>query len=131
MDKKQQFHIWYWAAAAFGIILLQQMWAWNQRIEVIPYSEFVSDLKSGKIEEVRVSGNYIEGDWKKPTKTGRRSFVTTRVPADVAKELEQYHVRFSGEVQSTFLSTVFEGFLVSPCRSKAGIQRRAFIDRSQ
>jgi cell division protease FtsH len=106
MDKKQQFHIWYWAAAAFGIILLQQMWAWNQRVEVIPYSEFVSDLKSGKIEEVRVSGNYIEGDWKKPTKTGRRSFVTTRVPADVAKELEQYHVRFSGEVQSTFLSTV-------------------------
>jgi cell division protease FtsH len=106
MDKKQQWHVWYFVAALIGIFLLQQLWAINQSVEVVPYSEFINGLKAGSIEEVRVSGNYIEGDWKAPAKNGKRSFVTTRVAPDLADELEKYHVRFSGEVQSTFWATL-------------------------
>jgi cell division protease FtsH len=106
MEKKQQWHIWYFVVAAIGIVFLQQIWAWNQKIEVIPYSHFLNDLKAGKIEEVRVSGDYIEGDWKQPAKDGKKSFVTTRVAPDLADQLQSNHVRFSGEVQNTFLSTL-------------------------
>lgn len=45
-----------------GVILLQQMWSLNRGIKTIPYNEFLNSLKSGKIKEVRVSGDYIEGD---------------------------------------------------------------------
>jgi cell division protease FtsH len=106
MDKKQQWHVWYFVLAALAIVVLQQVWAWNQQVEVIPYSQFLNDLKTEKIKEVRVSGNYIEGDWKQPAKDGKKSFVTTRVALDLADELQRNHVRFSGEVQNTFLSDV-------------------------
>jgi cell division protease FtsH len=106
MDKKQQWHAWYFIAAVFGIVFLQQLWAWNQRVEVIPYSQFLDDLQASKIEDVRVSGDYIEGDWKQPGQDGKKSFVTTRVPVDLADELQRNHVRFSGEVQNTFLTTL-------------------------
>jgi cell division protease FtsH len=106
MDKKQQqWHVWYWIAAIFAVVLIQQIWALNQQTEIIPYSQFVNELKAGNIEEVRVAGEYIEGDWKKP-RNGKRSFVTTRVPDDLAKQLEQYQVTFSGQVRDTFLTTL-------------------------
>jgi cell division protease FtsH len=100
MDKKVQLHAWYFAAAMIGILLLQQFWAQSQKMTAIPYSEFLDDLKGGKVEEVRVSGSYIEGQWKKPASDKKRYFTTTIVPSDLADNLERYHVRFSGEVQS-------------------------------
>jgi cell division protease FtsH len=103
MDKQQRFHTWYFIAAVIGVILLQQLWSWGQSVQVIPYSEFLGALKSDKIKEVRISGDYIEGDWKQP-ENGKPSFVTTRVEPNLAAELQHYHVRFSGEVQNTFLS---------------------------
>ena len=39
-------------------------------------------------------------------KNGAKSFITTRVAPDLAAELERNHVRFSGQVQNTFLSTL-------------------------
>ncbi len=110
MDKKHLWHVWYFVAAIFGIIILQEIWATNQAIQVIPYSEFLTDLKASKIAQVRVSGDYIEGDWKQPI-NGKSSFVTTRVPPDLAGELAKYNVTFSGEVQSTFLSTLLSWVL--------------------
>src|SRR5579883_2134095 len=103
MNKRVQIHVWYVIAAIFGIILLQQLWTQNQQVDVLPYSQFLDDLKNGKIAEVRVSGNYMEGDFKTP-QTGKRKFVTTRVPPDVAQQLQQYGVKFSGTVQSNFLT---------------------------
>jgi cell division protease FtsH len=106
MDKKQLFHAWYIVAAIFGIILLQQLWTQSRGVQVIPYSQFLDDLKSEKIEQVRVSGSYVEGEWKKPEKDGQREFVTTIVSPELASELERHHVRFSGEVQNTFFTTL-------------------------
>src|SRR5579864_2591640 len=75
MDKKQQWHAWYFVAAVIGVIFLQQMWAWNQKTDIIPYSQFLDDLNAGNIAEVRIAGDYIEGERKKPAKDGNRAFV--------------------------------------------------------
>ena len=106
MDKQQKWHAWYFVAAFLGVTLLAQLWSFSQNVVTIPYSQFLDDLKGGKIAEVRVSGDYIEGDWKEPQKNGAKRFVTTRVPPQLADELEQNHVRFSGQVQNTFVSTL-------------------------
>ena len=110
MDKRTQFHVWYIVAAIIGILLLQQLWTQSQQVSVLPYSQFLDDLKGGKIAEVSVSGDYIEGSYKQP-ENGRQRFVTTRVAPDIAKELQQYNVKFSGSVQSNLLSNILSWVL--------------------
>jgi cell division protease FtsH len=110
MDKRIQFHVWYVIAALVGVVVLQQLWAQSQQVDVLPYSTYLDDLKAGKIAEVRVSGNYIEGDFKQP-ENGKQRFVTNRVPPDIADQLEHYGVRFAGTVQSTLLTDLLSWVL--------------------
>jgi cell division protease FtsH len=105
MNKKNLWHVWYFVAAIFGIIVLQQLFSYNQQVEVVPYSQFLNDLKAGKVAQVKVSGDTIEGTYKEP-ENGKKNFVTTRVPANLAQELQKYNVEFSGQPQNTFLSTL-------------------------
>jgi cell division protease FtsH len=104
MDKRIQFHVWYVIAAIVGIVALQQLWAENNAVAVMPYSQFLDQLNSSNVDEVRISGNYIEGSLKKALPNGQQKFVTTRVPQDIAAQMQQHGVKFSGAVQSTFLS---------------------------
>ncbi|MGH7126787.1 MAG: ATP-dependent zinc metalloprotease FtsH, partial [Stellaceae bacterium] len=106
MDKKAQYHAWYFIAAMFAVLLIEQLWSESQKIDVIPYSEFQQDVQQGKVAEVRVSDKYIQGTLKEPNAKGQTLFVTTRVPTDIAADLDKYHVKFAGEVQSTWLSEI-------------------------
>jgi cell division protease FtsH len=110
MNKRVQFHIWYVVAAVIGVILLQQLWVQNTQVDILPYSAFLDDLKTGKIGEVTVSGNYMEGSFKEP-QNGKRAFVTNRVPPDIAEQLQKYGVKFSGVPQSNFLSDLLSWVL--------------------
>ena len=110
MDKRMQFHVWYVIAAIFGVLILQQLWTASQQIAVIPYSEYLNDLKAGKVDDVKVSGDYIQGDYKEP-QNGVKQFVTTRVPPDIAGQLQQYNVKFSGQVESNWLSAILSWIL--------------------
>ena len=110
MDKRVQFHIWYVVAAIIGVIVLQQLWMQTTQVDVLPYSEFLDDLKTGKIAQVRVSGNYMEGEFKQ-AQSGKKQFVTTRVPPDIAGQLQKYGVTFSGVAQSNFLTDLLSWVL--------------------
>jgi cell division protease FtsH len=110
MNKRTQLHIWYVFAAIIGVILLQQLWVQSQQVDVLPYSEFLNDLKAGKVAEVRVSGNYLEGQFTAP-ENGKKQFITTRVPPELSDLLEHYGVKFSGTVQSSFLSDLLSFLL--------------------
>ena len=73
MDKRQQWHAWYIAIAILGVTFLAQLWSASQNVVTIPYSQFLDDLNANKIAEVRVSGDYIEGDWKEPREKASRT----------------------------------------------------------
>jgi cell division protease FtsH len=103
MKKETQYHAWYWIAAMIGVMAIQAVFASYTQIAQIPYSEFEDDLKAGSISEVRVSGNYVQGTFKEPDKSGRSSFITTRVAPEMAQELEKYNVKFAGAIESTFV----------------------------
>ena len=103
IKKETQYHTWYWIAAIAAIMIIQAVFASYTQIENIPYSQFQDDLKAGKISEVRVSGNYIQGKYKAPDKAGYTDFITTRVDAATAEELSKYNVTFAGQIESTFL----------------------------
>ena len=112
MDKrKTTFHAGYLFAALIGITILQQLWTQSQATAVIPYSQFEDDLKGGKVQEVHVSGNYIEGVLKQPDANGKKQFVTNRVAPELSEELQRYGVTYSGVVQSTVLSDILSWVL--------------------
>jgi cell division protease FtsH len=110
MNKRVQFHVWYVVAAVIGVILLQQLWVQTTQVDILPYSEFLDDLKAGKIADVNVSGNYMEGTFKEP-QAGKRAFVTNRVPPDIADQLQKYGIKFSGVTQSNFLTDLLSWVL--------------------
>jgi cell division protease FtsH len=103
MKKETQYHTWYWVAAFAALMIIQTIFASYTQVETIPYSQFENDLKTGKIAEVRVSGNYIQGKYKEKDKTGYSDFITTRVDQQTAQELDKYGVTFAGAIESTFL----------------------------
>src|SRR5260221_220766 len=93
------------------MLVYQKRWSQSQRIDVIPYSEFHQEHKAGHVAEVRVSDKYIQGTLNQPNANGKSMFVTTRVPTDIASDLDKYHVEFGGEVPSTFVSDVLSWVL--------------------
>ena len=70
MNKQQQLNLWYVFVAVMGVIIFAQLWSAGQNVVTIPYSQFLADLNSGKIADVRVSGRRIQGEWKEPQKNG-------------------------------------------------------------
>ena len=104
MDKKAQFHIWYFVAAMFAILLLQNLIATYTQVESITYSQFQALLHAGKVDNVVVSETMISGDLKDGS--GKR-FVTPRVDPAVAAELEKAGIGYTGATENTFLRDIF------------------------
>ncbi len=111
LERKMQFNIWYALFAIFAIVLLHDLWTAYRTIEPLPYSEFQRLLKEGQIKEISVTSTHIQGELRQPLPDGRTRFVTTRVEADLAKDLGQYDVKFTGVVESTFLRDILSWVL--------------------
>src|SRR5512134_2183131 len=103
MERQTQFNIWYFIIAVLAILWLHDLWVQARQVEPIPYSEFQALLKEHKVKQIAVHQNYIHGELNSPLPDGRSKFVTTRVETDLAKDLAQYGVTFTGVVESTFL----------------------------
>jgi cell division protease FtsH len=108
MEKRHKFSIGYVVLAMWGVLILQSYIASMLATEVIPYSRFLDLLKSGKIVEVAVTANQIQGKMKvEGSKTGEtKAFKTLRVDPELSTLLNQYKVVFKGEVESTFLRDI-------------------------
>ncbi len=100
MDKKVQYNLWYALAAVFGILLLQTLWQQYQQVEPIPYSQFQSYLKDGKIDDIVIADKYIQGTLKDARPDQPSQFITTRVDPNIASDLEKYGVKFRGATES-------------------------------
>ncbi len=103
--KKTHFTIWYFVIA-FIIILLIQNYVMTRKVEdVIPYSEFKESLRTGKIKELTITPESINGE--REAEKGLRRFQTVRVEdPDLVKELETYHVKYTGKVESKWLTNI-------------------------
>jgi cell division protease FtsH len=82
---------------------LANLWKEARTVEPITYSEFVGYLKEGKIAEVVIRENVVEGTFKEPLADKRSRFVAVRVDENLARDLQQYDVKFTGVIENTFL----------------------------
>ncbi|MFZ5862339.1 MAG: ATP-dependent zinc metalloprotease FtsH [Nitrospirota bacterium] len=120
--KQQQFSIWYFVVASLVIVAIQFV-LFAPHIENLAYSDFKVLLRAGKVADVDLGSRVIKGTLKKeglegllPQQKidelkqfgqGEHRFVTVRVddPA-LIQELETLKVRFAGEVESTWFTTL-------------------------
>jgi cell division protease FtsH len=100
---KHHFHIGYAIAAIIGVVLIQYVVSTAHQVATIPYSQFQQLIREGKVESVGVSDRFIQGTLKEPLQSGQKRFITTRVDPQFSAELDKYGVRYTGEVESTFV----------------------------
>jgi cell division protease FtsH len=103
MTKETRFNLGYAIVAIFAVLLVQYLITSVSQIAVIPYSEYQQLLRQGKVESVGISDRTLQGTLKEPLPGGQKQFLTTRVDLETAQELEKHNVRFTGQIESTFL----------------------------
>ena len=109
MEKQHKFSIWYVLIGIWAVLLIQSYISSMFAVQTIPYSQFLNLLKAGKIVEVAITANQIQGKMKveggAPDET--KTFKTIRVDPELSTILDQYKVVFKGEIESTFLRDLF------------------------
>jgi cell division protease FtsH len=107
VEKKQvKFNLAYVAIAALGVLLVQDAFTRSRQVATVPYSEFKRLLREDQVAEIWISQNDVVGQLKSPLPSGQTRFSTTRVETDLAAELEQHSVKYSGRIESNFLPTL-------------------------
>src|SRR5882672_566596 len=117
--QKNQINVIYLIFAVLGVLALQNAWMTYRAIEPLAYSEFLGQLKAGNVEAIAIASNVIQGTLKTPLPDGRKLFITTRVDPELARDLDQYKVKFTGVIENTFFKDLL-GWIV-PALAFAGI----------
>ncbi|MGD8386847.1 MAG: ATP-dependent zinc metalloprotease FtsH [Desulfobacteraceae bacterium] len=111
MEKHHKFSIWYVLLGVWIVLLIHNALGSAISIQTIPYSQFLALLDQGKITEVAISENRIQGKMQGESGEGEEVFRTVRVDPDISELLEQSGVTFKGEVESTFFRDLLSWFV--------------------
>jgi cell division protease FtsH len=110
MNSKTRFNLIYVIIAVSGVFLVHDLWVRSQGVVVIPYSQFQQLLVQGKVQEVVIDLDSIQGVLKEAPQgapyEGRSHFATTRVSPELATSLEKYGVTFAGRVENPWFHTI-------------------------
>ena len=94
---QQHLQFFYIAAAFLGLLIVQDYLAKSgSDTQMLPYSQFQDMLHAGKLEDIVVDANRIQGTIKGPEKGKAAHFSTVRVDGALAQTLSADHVTFSG-----------------------------------
>jgi cell division protease FtsH len=109
MEKHHKFSIWYVLLGIWAVLILHNLIVSTLSVQTIPYSEFLELLKQGKVAEVAITSNQIQGKMKAEGGglPAGAPFRTVRVDPNLSNILEEYNVTFKGEIESTFLRDIF------------------------
>jgi len=112
MEKQHKFSIWYVLIALWIVLILQHSISETFRVQQISYSEFLKALQDGRVTEVAVAQDRIQGKIK-AEEEGReveKAFSTIRVEPNLSQMLEKYNVTFKGVAESNFLKSLASWF---------------------
>ena len=85
-----------WLASIATLVIISFAQLGTLPSEPVPYSRFQQWLGEDKVARVTVAGDTIRGELKEKLPDGSSTFVTQRVPADMAAELTKHGVEYSG-----------------------------------
>jgi cell division protease FtsH len=112
MKKHHKFSIWYFIVGIWLVLLTQNYLATSFAVKIIPYSEFILYLEQGKVAEVAISENKIQGRLHPETEGSKEQyFKTIRVDPETSKLLDKHHIKYSGTIESTLLRDILSWIL--------------------
>ena len=97
--------------AIWGVVLLQNFIFDQFRATVIPYSDFIKAVAEGRVVEIAIGQDTISGKLKVKEGEGEVLFSTVRVDSDLSQKLAGHNIKFSGQVESTFIKTLLSWFV--------------------
>ncbi|BBO71943.1 ATP-dependent zinc metalloprotease FtsH [Desulfosarcina alkanivorans] len=109
MKKQHRFSIWYAIIGMWAVLLLHNLIASTLAVKNIPYSDFVKAVKEGKVSEIAISENEIQGRML-ISKDGAESntlFRTVRVDPEISQLMDENDVKYSGRRETHFWGTLF------------------------
>ena len=95
-SRKQAIAIGYIFVAGMLLVLLQWAFMVYNSVESIPYSEFEQLVSQGKVAEVSVGQDSIQGKLKDKLPSGKSAFVTARVDMALADKLQTKGIIVTG-----------------------------------
>ena len=108
MQKHHKFSFWYVLIGIWLVLILQNIIFTMTQIRTVPYSQFLKHLNDGRITEVSVSEDRIEGRMADPDNPGQNVlFRTVKVDPEISELLEKNGVEFKGRIEPTFLRNLF------------------------
>jgi cell division protease FtsH len=107
-QRKQAVAMGYIFAAAIGMLLLQWLFATYNTIDTIPYSQFEQLVSEGKVAEVGVGQDQIQGKLKENEKlpSGKQAFITARVDPQFAAKLAEKGIVVNGVPSGGLIQTI-------------------------
>lgn len=110
MEKRHKFSLWYVLIGIWVVLIVQGYISSMFVVESIPYSSFLGLLQEGKVTEIAVSENEIQG--KMITQEGKeQKFKSVRVDPELSDMLQNYQVTFKGEIEVNYLQNVLSWVL--------------------
>ena len=108
MKKQHRFSIWYVIIGMWVVLFLHNMIAGSLTVMNIPYSEFVKAVKEGKVSEIAISENEIQGRMlgSDDGTASNALFRTVRVDPEISQLMDENNVNYSGRLESDFLGTL-------------------------
>ena len=102
MEKHHKFSVWYVLLGVWFVLILHNVLFSAMAIQTIPYSRFLTLVKDGRVTEVAISENHIQGKMRVEGSESAEMFRTIRVDPEISELLEAQGVTFKGEVESRF-----------------------------
>jgi cell division protease FtsH len=101
--ERPQLHLAYLLLAVIAVLVIRTLWEGVSSYQSIPYSEFQKLVADGRVAEVVISGDTIQGRTREPLADGKTQFVTRRVEPDLAGKLSEHGIEFESRPESTAL----------------------------
>ncbi len=110
MEKRTKFSLLYFFLAFWAVLFIQNAITQAIKVQPVPYSEFLTALDEGRVKEVSITTDRIQGKMR-ITKDGvdkNQEFRTVRVnDPELVQKLVKQNVKFTGIIESTFFRNIF------------------------
>jgi cell division protease FtsH len=107
---QKRFHVLYAVLALVGVMFAHDLWVGYRQVAVLPYSQFQALVREKKVAEVQVGEDRLQGTLKEPL-DGKTRFVTNRVGPELAKELDDAQVKYSGTAENRLVEMLLSWLL--------------------
>jgi cell division protease FtsH len=106
MWREPRLHLWLALGALVALIAAHLFLGGSPRVQRIPYSEFETLLRDGRIADVVVTRNLVQGAYRDPRPDGPDRFVAARVDPEIAAALSRHGVRYEGGAEGSIFADI-------------------------